>query len=661
MKRILALFLYILLSTASFCQNSADNGKVADEVTVENTDMARLPYAIDVLKQMPRLRVTANGVVVVGRGKPAIFIGNRKVTDLTELYNIAASKVRSVKVLITPGAEYDKDVNAVVVINLKEEEGYEGLRINEMLRIDMTHKLATSNEVSIGWKKKDFFAAAFLGYNEERRTFEKETFKNYYDDHQLPDHLDKVTEHPDVLKQRWIGRLKTSYAFNSNHNISLNYSLLSNRTDRTFVPETGKTTVVPETRHDIDFDYEGKFGKWNLFIGNDTYFDNINERAHSETSDGHYLRKEYDIRTYAKADRPLWKGQILAGVEFDYSHMDVDKYSEDQMTKEFMKEYGGIHALHPEETYAAFFSTTQKFGKWNVEAGIRYEHLYSSYKPCADDGLMRFIKKGALDVNPEDMDNPIVQLAQNGKITYHRDFLYPTMKVSTSVGKSQFTLSYTQSSVRPYLGLTRITVKDITNKHVDDRMLTTERVATTSLNWKYSWTSLTASYYKNDDPICKTLDGSVSYNAPDYKALNINATLSPKFGFWSPVLNVNALKQWFYMPLANGKNKLRDMLLNASFNNTLNLPNNWLVLVGAQWHGKGAERNWYYYSSNLCLNASVQKEFPRQGLTLTLSGTNLLRDSFNDITRYTQAYNNISEGFREQEVRMVSLAVKWRL
>lgn len=660
MRRILALSLSILLSIAAFCQNSAANGNVADEVAVENTDMARLPYAIDILKQIPRLRVSANGVVVIGRGTPAIFIGNRKVTDLTELYNIAASKVKSVKVLINPGAEYGKEVNAVVVIYLKEDDEYEGLRINEMLRIDMTHTPATNNEVSIGWKKKDFFAAAFLGYNEERRSFEKQTFKNYYIN-QLPDHLDKVTEHPDILKQRWTGRLKTSYAFNSNHNISLSYSLLDNRTNRTFIPESGKTTRVPETRHDIDFNYEGKFGKWNLFVGNDTYFDNINQRAHSETLDGHYLRKEYDIRTYAKASRQLWKGQILAGAEFDYSHMDVDKYDEDQMTKEFMKEYGGIHALHPEETYATFLSTTQKFGKWNIEAGFRYEHTYSSYKPCADDGLMRYIETGDVSVNPEDMGNPIVQLAQNGKITYHRDHLYPTLKVSTSVGKSQFALSYTQSSVRPYLGLTRITVKDITNKHVDDRMLTTERVTTTSLNWKHSWTSLTASYLKYNDPICQTLDGSVSYNAPDYKAMNINATLSPKFGFWSPALNVNALKQWFYMPLANGKNKLRDMLFNASFNNTLDLPNNWLVLIGAQWHSKGAERNWHYYSPNLCLNASVQKEFPRQGLTLTLSGTNLLRGSFTDITRYTQAYNNISEGFREQEVRMVSMAVKWRL
>lgn len=660
MKRILAISLSILLSTAAFCQNSAANGYAADEVMVENTDMARLPYAIDVLKQIPRLRVTADGVVVIGRGTPAIFIGNSKVTDLTELYNIAASKVKSVKVLINPGAEYGKDVNAVVVINLKEDDEYEGLRINEMLRIDMTHKAATNEEMSIGWKKKDLFVAAFLGYNEERRTFEKKTFKNYYINQQ-PDHLDKVTEHPDVLKQRWIGRLKTSYAFNSNHNISLNYSLLNNRTDRTFIPEIGKTTNVPETRHDIDFDYEGKFGQWNLFVGNDTYFDDINQHAHSESSEGYYLRKEYDIRTYAKASRPLWKGEIIAGAEFDYSHMDVEKYDEDQMTKEFMKEYGDIHALHPEETYAAFLSTTQKFGKWNIEAGLRYEHLYSSYKPCADDGLMRYIDTGEVRVNPEDTDNPIVQLAQNGKITYHRDHLYPTLKVSTSVGKSQFALSYTQSSVRPYLGLTRITVKDITNKHVDDRMLTTERVATTSLKWKYSWTSVTASYLKYNDPICQTLDGSVSYNAPDYKAMNINATLSPKFGFWSPVFNINALKQWFYMPLANGKNKLRDMLLNASFNNTLDLPNNWLVLIGAQWHSKGAERNWYYYSSNLCLNASIQKEFPRQGLTLTLSGANLLRGSYTDLTRYTQAYNNISEGFREQEVRIVSMAVKWRL
>ena len=145
--------------------------------------------------------------------------------------------------------------------------------------------------------------------------------------------------------------------------------------------------------------------------------------------------------------------------------------------------------MNTEHTYAVFASTTQKFGKWTIEGGLRYERRTSGYKPCEDDGLMNYInywvyEMGVLRIDPTD-DRPISVLAANGRLHTERDYLYPTVKVSTKLGKSSLTLLHTQSSVRPYLGLTRLSVKDMEDKFMEDLVLKTELIATTSLEWNY--------------------------------------------------------------------------------------------------------------------------------------------------------------------------------
>lgn len=663
MRTTLALTFTTLLTLNTYGQQSGDGSMASIVTNVENTEMARLPYAIDVLKQIPKLTVNANSITVLGRGTPAIYVENRKVTDLSELSQIPASKVSSIKVITQPGAEYGKDVQSVIVINIIKEDR-DGFRLNETMRLDMTHKLSANNETRLGWKHDAFDLGAFFAFNEENKLFEKKTFKRFYKNQQQTEE-ENTAQTIDTYKQRWTGRLNARYYIDEDNLLSANYSYTNLRTDRTHIPENLQTNRAPETRHDIGVEYSGKIGEWVINVGNNTFFDNIDQHTFKPTSLGYYLRKEYDIRTYAKAKTALWKGNIQVGAEHEFDHMDVNKGDESQMSSEFLQKYGGIHALHPDHTHAAFLSTSQKFGKWTVEGGLRYEFRSSTYKPCEDDGLMKFLDDWKRDrdelVVDLTSDNPIGLLARNGKLTTKRNFLYPTLKVSTKIGKSNIALLHTQSSVRPYLGLTRLTVNDIENSFVEDKVLVTEKIATTSLDWSYLWANLTATFTRYSDPICSTIDGTVKYNAPDYDAFDLNATLSPKIGIWSPVLNANMHKQWFSMPLANGKDKLHNILLKFSLNNTFSLPSNWLILLSANWHGKGGERNWYYYKPDFCLDGSIQKEFTHPRLTVILSATNILKSSYSDVTRYTQAFNNVSEGARERIVRMVSLSINYKL
>lgn len=660
-RRILSLLFIALLTICAYGeQNNAASETGNQTIKVEGTEMAQLPYVLDVLRQMPTVSVTDNNTVnVIGRGIPAIYIGNRRVTDLTELSHFAASYVSSITVMTQPGAEYGKDVQAVIVIEpIKEYEN--GLKGEGTLRFNLTNKIASNAEVTLGWKHDALHIGTFLAYNEEYLKFRKTSFNYYYEDQTLVDKVEK-SETPDKYRQRWTGTLFGSYDFNDKNKLFLQYTLSNLRINRTFTPENSKTDRNPETRHDIGLEYSGTLGAWQLSVGNNSYFYNIEENGYKPKSFSYYLRKQTDSRTYAQAKTKLGKGKLSLGAEYEYDFMELTKYEDAYDVEDRDEIYFKTHAKHPDHTAAFYASASQTFGRWTFEGGLRYEHRSTTYQPCSDDGLMTAINSYFTDLNPEyPTTNPIIAVLHDSRELHKkRDFLFPSLKITTKQGKSQFTLQHTQSSIKPNLGLTRLATKDL--KYLEQRILKTERVASTSLDWKYSWLKLTATYTHFTEPVCSTMDGSISYTAPDYDAFDFNTTLSPRIGIWSPILNVNVHKQWFDMELANGKDKLYDILCRVSLDNTLSLPSNWLVLVNANWHSKGGERNWYFFKPDFCLNASVQKEFPRQRLTLILSAQNIFKGSYLDITRYTQAFFKISEGAREENIRSVSLTAKWKL
>lgn len=661
MVRIIAVVLLLLLQSAVLSAQTAGGnagGNGSYIIKVEGTEMAQLPYVIDVLKQTPTLSVADNTVSVVGRGATAVYIGNRKVTDLTELSRLSASLVSSITVMTQPGVEYGKDVQAVIVVEpIKKYEN--GLAGEGTLRFDLTNSLASNAEASVGWKQNALHVGTFLAYNEEYLKYSKESFRYHYQNQNLVDKEDKI-ETMDKYRQRWTGALFGSYSFNDRNQLSLQYTLTNLRINRTFVPERPKTDRNPETRHNIELEYTGKLGAWQLSVGNSTFFYHIEENGYKTSSFCYYLRKQRDSRTYALAKTAMGRGNLSLGAEYEYDFMDLSKYEDAYNVDDSEEVYYKVHAQHPDHTTAVYASTSQTFGRWTIEGGLRYEHRSTTYQPCSDDGLMfaiddQFSANGQV---PFSANTIIEELYVSRELHKNLDFLFPSLKITTKLGESQLTLLHTQSSIKPNLGLTRLATKDM--RYLEQRVMKTERVSTTSLNWKYRWLSLTAMYMHFSDPICSTMDGSVSYNAPHYNAFDFNTTLSPRIGVWSPVLNVNIHKQWFDMELANGKDKLYDILCRITLDNTVSLPSNWLILANASWHSKGGERNWYFYKPDFRLNASVQKEFPRLKLTLILSAQNIFNNSFLDVTRYTKAYNNISEGAREENIRSLSLTAKWK-
>lgn len=656
MRRALAILLPLLTLPLYAQYAETDNNQV---IRIEGTEMAQLLSVTEVLAMLPGVSIENDEVTIIGRGTPAIYIGNRKSTELSELRHITADRVKEIEVLRYPGAEYGKSVESVIVIRLKPDET-ERWQVDNTLRLDLTHKLSTSEEISLRWRREALTVGALIGWNEERRRIDRTVFTNRYKDQVLISEEQSLV-HPDIRKQALSARLMAEYVFNPDHRLMFNYSFVERDRDRIWMPEYSQLIVQPDKRHDFALEYSFNIGDWRFALGNNSFIDDADQVITRPSVTSYYLRKQYDLRSFFKASREIGKGSFFAGIEHELDHMNVRMHEDNQNDDPDESLYLRTHTTIPDHILGAYASVNQKWGRWAIEAGLRYEHRYSVYRPCEDDGLLRFLDdfgfEGEYDLSEKYYLLPL--LLKERELSYKDDDLYPLLTVSTSIGGSVLSLKHTQNRIHPYLGVTRLRVSEADN--MQEKILWPEKVLATTLEWKYKWANLAASYMEYVEPICSTLSSSTQYNAPDYEAMNLDLTLQPKIGIWSPMLHAHVHKQWFDMPLASGKDRLKKPLASITLNNTLVLPHDWIMRLNALWHSRGAERNIYYYSSDCRMDVSIQKNLPRQGLTLILNAYNLLRGSYNDQSRYVQAYNGVSQGLKERNVRMVSLSVRYKL
>lgn len=88
---------------------------------IASSALASLPSAFDILGQLPFVSATEKEITILGRGVPVIYIGHQKI-ELEEVKQIDPKTIKSVEVLMSPGAEYDASIGAVIRITLKKHQ-----------------------------------------------------------------------------------------------------------------------------------------------------------------------------------------------------------------------------------------------------------------------------------------------------------------------------------------------------------------------------------------------------------------------------------------------------------------------------------------------------------------------------------------------------------
>lgn len=602
---------------------------------VAGTQLEHAGTAEDVLVQVPMVVGRDGAFQVFGKGSPAIYINGRLVRDSNELMQISSADIKNVEVVTNPGVRYDASVNSVIRITTKrpQGEGFSGL-----LRSTLRENKYFSNVNQANFKYRTGGLEIFANFGEATMKFQSNQY-GVSNSSQLWE--EKITQNGYGNVNDFFGKAGFSYMFNERHSIGAYYynGITSDRMHHTHVTElsangefldgatsarTGDTKKLPQ--HYANIYYNGKVGNLGIDLNTDYLWNKSRSNVTVDevsVNEGNSLINSLGTnrgRMFAEKlvlSYPVWKGGIEVGEEFVSS-----RFSSDYMTDAEI--INDANTRVDENNIAGFLDFRQTFGRFNLGAGLRYEHVKFDY-----------LENG--------------QKNEDQSKTYNN--LFPSFFMSTTIDKVQLSMSYTGKTRRPNYGDLDGTI-DYINRFTlqgGNPYLKPEKTHTVELTgaWRrffaqFSYTykkdpiiSTTRPYGENEEVKIMTLD-----NFPEIHSIRAFIGTSFNVGIWEPRINLGITKQWFAIDTWKGRKHLNNPQGMVQWQNAIHLPYDIWLNVDMAWESAGNDRNMYRKSCSY-LNAKLYKAFFNNSFSVSVEANDIFNKrnygvtTFSrDITRY---------------------------
>ena len=630
-------------------------------MNVEGTVMERMGTAEDVLTRVPMIAKRGEGYEILGKGAPLIYLNNRKLTDLNELRNVQSDMIRSVEVIQNPGARYDASFNAVIIIRTKRAAG-DGLGVELSSWSRCGRGYANNERINLTYRAGglELFANLFGAYNRRKSCgeFEQTIFA---DTLWVINNKQKNNVRNPFLE----GRFGFNYQINDNHSFGgfyqNTYDYVKTRSeydddlladgvpyDRLQNSSVKRDKNTPN--HQVNLYYTGKVGQLSINFNAD-----YTSRKQQNTNQQQELSTEYedrDVNTESQTrsklfaeklfvTHPLWKGQIEIGEE----------YTNTRWSSSFDNTEGYIANSNNEQhesNIAPFMELRQHLGRFQLSAGLRYEHVESEY----------FVSGVRRDEQCRTYD----------------DF-FPSLSVSTSAKNLQLSFSYAKRTSRPayWLLSSDVTYANRLNRQTGNPYLMPIKYHNLDAMVMWKWLYLMANYSHCVDPIISeaqsmeddskvNLVTSKNYDHADWLTVTLGAQKNVKFSdkiTWTPQYNVSLMKPWF-KSLFNGQEKsFSHPMLTLQLGNIVSLPHDWLLQADFNMHTHGnTGSNIWVDCTNPMLSLSVSKDFFQHRLNIKLTGNDLLNGGINHVLLYSNRM--MYRKMEDNDSRCIQLSLRYR-
>jgi len=630
-------------------------------MNVEGTVMERLGTAEDVLTRVPLIAKRGEGFEILGKGAPLIYLNNRKLSDLNELRNIQSDFIRSVEVIQNPGARYDASVQAVIIIHTKRATG-EGLGVELTSWSRKGHGYANNERINLTYRTGglELFANLFGAYNKrwEKGEFEQTVFA---DTLWVINNKQKNNVRNPFLE----GRFGFNYQINDNHSFggfyqnTYDYVKTHSEYDDDLQADGNpydhlKNSSVRRDKntpnHQVNLYYTGKVGQLSIDFNAD-----YTSRKQQSTNQQLELSTEYedrDVNTESQTrsklfaeklfvTHPLWKGHIEVGEE----------YTNTRWKSSFDNKEGYIANSNNEQhesNIAPFMELRQRLGRFQLSAGLRYEHVESEY----------FVSG----------------IRRDEQCRTYDDF-FPSFSVSTSAKNLQLSFSYAKRTTRPsYWQLSSdVTYENRLNQQTGNPYLKPIKYHNLNAMVMWKWLYLITNFSHCVDPILYTAgsleeDSKVNfvtylnYDQADWLTVTLGAQKNVKLGdgiTWTPQYNVSLMKPWF-RSLFNGQEKsFNHAMLTLQLGNIVVLPHDWLLQADFNMHTHGnTGSNIWVDCINPMLSLSVSKDFFQHRLNVKLTSNDLFDGGINHVMLYSNRM--MYRKMEDNDSRCVQLSLRYR-
>ena len=608
------------------------------QTSVRGSVLENAGSANDVLAKTPGMIKSQNGLEVIGKGSPLVYINGRKVTDSSELDRLRSNEIQSIEVITNPGAQYDATVKSVVRIRTIRRQG-DGFGFNIDASDTQSLRWAKGNDpfgsVNVNYRTGgvDLFGGVNYAHNTSRQIsdIEKTTFgKTLFEDKG-----DLVNEY---IGQTMYGEGGINWQIADNHFLGgkiewgrhLAYDVHSVLNDNVFIDGVQTDKLSTDSRDSLgeiiprniggNIYYNGLVGgKLGIDVNLDYYgtsdgSTSVSKETSSMTHDAEVRsQSENSGKMYAaKAvlSYPLWKGQLQAGTEETFSRRN-DDYTISGVS------IPASQSRVKEDNVAGFASYAfylEKFGQ--MSAGLRYEHVRYSYEDL---------------ITP---DNSLKRKYGNW---------FPNLSYAGMAGPVQIMLSYSAKTRRPNYAQLYNAIR-YNNRYIwqsGNAQLQPEISHNLGLTTVWKFITFMVNYSRTDDAI---MTWSSPYNdegvvlvkprniETPFRLMTVVMNFTPTIGPWTMNYTLAAMPQWLTInaPDPREPSGIRVTKFNgkpvfvAQLFNTFTVKGGWQFELGGMLQSKGYSQNIYMKSMYFDLSAAIQKTLLKdRSLVLRLEGSDL--------------------------------------
>lgn len=635
----------------------------AQVTTVENSILAEVGAADDVLGKIPGIVKNNDKLTVFGKGEPLVFINGRQVRDHSELEQLNAKDIQRVELVTNPGAKYDATVGAVVRIVTKKNPN-EGLGVD--VRSSVYQSAANTDLrdiVSLNYRKKGWQLLATVDYRDvtylQHSSFIQE---NKVEN----DWIQQYTVKENMREARVNSVFEANYSFGNENIVGIRYcptfwALMDDSIHiNSVVKMDGAYYDQLESRQQLRYDYDmghrvnafylGKLGNTSIdfnadFLSNGQT-NHSNGIEHSSEWDDRVIQWENPVKNSFLAGKltfstPLFGGEISYGGQASFTSRRDDYISHSEYAETSFTQIKDRNlATFVEYSRMVPFSETV-IGSFAV--GCRYEHAAYDYY---------------------EQDQPID--GQSRKF----DHVFPSASLSMQIDKVQLMASYSAKTSRPSYRDLRNSVEYINRftLQTGNSLLEPWLIHDYSLMASWKFMQFSAGFQDARNAIiewAEPVEGS-SYvsllkprNFDRIPQMWTMVSASPTIGVWNPKLSVGFSKQWFSVESQDEIVHFDKMTPFGSFSNIFVLPKDWTINADLYYSGKGHSGISYRFKDAWVCNLSVQKAFLEKSLTLTLGISDLFNQTSYCYENYYSRLRITKNG--TDDSREIYLTVRYRL
>jgi hypothetical protein len=630
---------------------AGDNGGIVANVSA--TLLSTVGTAADVLQRMPGIAAEDGKITVFGKGAPIVYINNRKVNDLSEIERLESSDISTVELINNPGAVYDAEGRAVLLIKTKKKMNGFSAQLAERLRRGAHWGDNENLSLSYTQNSLNLFAGYYHNYSKREAT-ENHTF-NMKNPDALWSHTTLIPGYRYANNTQEISA-GFDLSINTRHAIGGQYQFYTNdHSDEMNISTSTRLNGAPyetslsETasdgyyyQHQANAFYSGEFGeRFSLrfdfdFLNN---YEDATQRSDETVNDtgknAVLIANRTDYSLYAGKLTNSYKsaaGLIEFGGEYNYidgnGFVHGNGYADDS---EF---------TNTEQKTAAFLSYSRKLSALSVAAGVRYEFTSEHHT----EGSERTPVTGR---------------------TYS-DF-YPNISLSAPIGKASLSLAFNKRTQRPSFSQLNGNVVYV-NRFVFQKgnpYLSKTNIYDVNLQATLKPFYLNVGYSYLKDVITlffeeqKNTDNALLLTSANFPKLqNLNATLNfnHRIAFWQPNYTAG-VEQPFFSAMYDGREVAYNRL-NYFFRayNDFTLPPGFVL--SANFRYQSDRQNAFFESASYRqIDLGLRKNFLNNTLRLNL----MVYDVFNRVDEANDIrLNNLQwHTDKKSETRYATLSVTW--